>query len=190
MVSRLPMQNPPPPKSLLTKMGRAPNWTKEFCPSFLQHPRGFQSSQREALWLCPSVFKFLRLQRGPRTRPLISCFSISQTQEVEDSFIQEVEDLDLPQSKPHETSQLSLTFCFMFAVLMLAKYIALLGMHEALIAGRAFLYFVHESSRCETNKTGVSPEVGVVPTPIIYRKEWHILQEVIINLQEVLKRNF
>ncbi len=28
----------------------------------------------------------------------------------------------------------ALTFCFMFAVLMLAKYIALLGMHEALIA--------------------------------------------------------
>ncbi len=47
----------------------------------------------------------------------------------------------------------------MFAVLMLAKYkiIALLGMHEVLIAVRSILY------RCEPNKRGVSPEVGVAP---------------------------
>ncbi len=53
----------------------------------------------------------------------------------------------------------------MFAVLMLAKYIALLGMHEVLIAVRSNLvHFVHESSRCEPNKRGVSPEVGGNPS--------------------------
>ncbi len=50
----------------------------------------------------------------------------------------------------------------MFA-LMLAKY-NYRGMHEVLIAVRSNLvHFVHESSRCEPNKRGVSPEVGVAP---------------------------
>ncbi len=45
----------------------------------------------------------------------------------------------------------------MFAVLMLAKYIiALLGMHEALIAVRSYIFDMKVA-----NKRGVSPEVGV-----------------------------
>ncbi len=59
----------------------------------------------------------------------------------------------------------------MFAVLMLAKYIALLGMHEVLIAVRSYLvHFVHESSRCEPNKRGVSPEVGASAALIFFWK--------------------
>ncbi len=123
-------RKPPQIKSLLTKMGRAPNWNQGALPIFSATSTWLcnQSSATQALWLCPSVFKFLHKQRGPRPRPLVSCFSISQTQEVEalaqlDSGSR---NLDLPQSQPHETSQLSLTFCFMFcfmfAVLMLASY--------------------------------------------------------------------
>ncbi len=75
---------------------------------------------------------------------------------------------------------------------MLAKYnyIALLGMHEVLIAVRSNL--VHESSRCEPNKRGVSQEVAWpqkirgASAPLIFRFENPSLQSLATPLLAAL----